>query len=178
MTPALPPVAPRSISAELYAPAMPPAPEGQGAPALTRRRKRLPVVGAAIALAAAAALTAAITARVAGTESAQQTVGVHSSGPVATNDWRLADRATLQSESGHTRLLVRLIRTTAAPLTPALTSDFDGSGGGEAKRITCTADAQRWSVAIGRAQSVTLECSAYVDAHALHSLAYVHLGRA
>lgn len=126
-----------------------------------------------LAVVAGLAIAALITSADAAT-TARQSVEIHASGSTETADWRLANRALLVSAAGHTQLIVRLTRTSAVAQSPALTADFDGSGGGDARLIECKTGSTRWSAALHASQTVSLRCDQYVTPFAVRQLEYVY----
>lgn len=140
------------------------------------RRSVLLVALAVAVVVASVAITASVLLRPAGaTEAARQSVGVESPEGASTSRWNITARAVLISMNGRTAIQAHLIRKSADASTPALTGNFDGSGGGEAELITCTATARTWTVSAGGSQAVHMSCDQYVEPFAVHRLKYVHI---
>jgi hypothetical protein len=156
---------------------MVPTPESPTEP--TRRRSLgLHTVGvAAVATLVLAGLGAAVITLKSNSEAVEQPLGVKPLGPTATNDWRIASRGVLIATRDDTRIVVRLIRRSEAETTPSLTANFDGSGGGDALLVTCTAAPQHWNVQVGEHQAVPLHCSTHVGAHIVQQMQFVSAGQ-
>lgn len=144
--------------------------------ARTRSRRALTAGLLAIAVIAALGTGAAIASTRVEADTARRVIGVHPLGPSVTADWRVGSRGVLVTESGRTRIVVRLTRASDARWTPALTGNFDGSGGGDAKLVTCTARGALWTVAMGESQMISLTCDTLVPPFVVKQMQNVYAG--
>ncbi len=110
-------------------------------------------------------------------QTARQPLGVMPLGSAATSDWTLSSRGALVTDSRSTRIQVNLTRAGDAAHTPRLTGNFDGSGGGDAKQVTCSATPTKWTVPIGTSQIIALTCDAIVAPAVVRQMQYVYAGQ-
>jgi hypothetical protein len=133
------------------------------------------VAAAALAVVGCSALAVAIWSS---SNTASKALDVKPLGAASTNDWSIGSHGILVTNREQTQIMVQLTRTSPAERTPSLTGNFDGSGGGEAQLVTCSAAPQKWEVRVARTQTVTLNCDTRVGAAVVKQMYFVYAGQA
>ena len=130
-----------------------------------------------VAVLAVTGICAAVITMKSNAELVSQPLGVEPLGRATTSGWSIEPRGVLVTAGDRTRIVVRLTRRSEADRTPALTGNFDGSGGGEARLITCTARSRKWGVPIHQNQTIPLNCDTRVDPSVVKQMHFVYAGQ-
>jgi hypothetical protein len=121
-------------------------------------------------------LCAVFATRVAAEQTARKDLKVMPFGSSVTSDWRLSSRGAIATDDRTTQIRVQLTRASDAAQTPRLTGNFDGSGGGDAKLVTCSARPAKWTVPNGSSQTIPLTCNAILAPAVVRQIQYVYAG--
>ena len=159
----------------LYSAAVSTSTSARGPAGPVRARRRTFTLVAAVGLAAVGCSVLAPAVWSSG-GTARRALGVKPLGAASTRDWSIGPRGALVTDRDTTQILVQMTRRSTASRTPAFTGDFDGSGGGDAQEVTCTAAPRSWTVRIDRTQTVALHCDAHVPSDVVEQMHFVYAG--